>query len=80
MYNLMLENEGKEQTVGAYWKNYNSPDVFSHSALDLCWNRSCLHLLQLSASLFQGKNAKSAWFYSVFYKLTILEFLDFYAD
>lgn len=29
-----------------------SPDVFSHSALDLCWNRSCLHLLQLILACF----------------------------
>lgn len=29
-----------------------SPDVFSHSAIDLCWNRSCLHLLQLMSACF----------------------------
>lgn len=29
-----------------------SPDVFSHSALDLCWNRSCLYLLQLMLASF----------------------------
>lgn len=31
------------------------PDVFSHSALDLCWNRSCLHLLQLMLACFMER-------------------------
>lgn len=32
-----------------------SPDVFSHSALDLCWNRGCLYLLQLMLASFMER-------------------------
>lgn len=75
----MLENEGKEQKVGAYWNYYDQ----SRCIFLLCpWSLLEQELptsAAANASLFPGENAKSAGFYSIFYRLTILEFLDFYA-